>query len=63
MLEKFHLRGGKGNQDPGDPGMGKVSRGKDFFPFKQGGGGLTLDDTMTIYLTATGNGSFVNKRM
>ena len=43
--------------------MGKVSRGKDFFPFKQGGGGLTLDDTMTIYLTATGNGSFVNKRM
>ena len=41
-LEKFHLRGG--NQDPGDPGVGKV-RGDDF-SFKQGGGELTLDDTM-----------------
>ena len=39
MLEKFHLRwrGGE-NQDPGDPGVGKV-RGKGFFSFKQGVGG------------------------
>ena len=35
-LEKINLRGG--NQDPGDPGVGKVRGGKDFFPFKQGGG-------------------------
>ena len=35
-LEKFHLRWG--NQDPGDPGVGKVREGKDFFSFKQGGG-------------------------
>ena len=35
-LEKFHLRGG--NQDPGDPGVGKGREGgKDFFSFKQGG--------------------------
>ena len=34
-LEKFHLSGG--NQDPGDPGVGKV-RGEGFFSFKQGGG-------------------------
>ena len=34
-LEKFHLRGA--NQDPGDPGVGKV-RGGGFF-FLQGGGG------------------------
>ena len=33
-LEKFHLSGG--NQDPGDPGVGKV-RGEGFFSFKQGG--------------------------
>ena len=26
-----------GNQDPGDPGVGKVKGGKDFFSFKQGG--------------------------
>ena len=39
MLEKFHLRcGGGGNQDPGDPGVGKV-RGKGFFFFQAGGGG------------------------
>ena len=36
-LQKFHLRGG-GNQDPGDPGVGKVRGGEDFFPFKHGGG-------------------------
>ena len=35
MLEKFHLRGGGGNQDPGDPGVGKV-KGEGFFSFKQG---------------------------
>ena len=35
--EKFHLRGG--NQDPGDPGVGKVRGGEDFFSFRQGGGG------------------------
>ena len=54
MLEKFHLRGGKGNQDPGDPGMGKVRGGGDFFSFKQGKG-LTLDDTMnkTLILNQT----------
>ena len=34
MLEKFHLR--EGNQDPGDPGLGKV-RGEGFF-FLQAGG-------------------------
>ena len=34
-LEKFHLRGG-GDQDPGNPGVGKV-RGEGFFSFKQGG--------------------------
>ena len=33
-----------GNQDPGDPGEGKV-RGKGFFSL-QTGGGLTPDDTM-----------------
>ena len=33
-LEKFHLRGG--NQDPGDPGVGKVRGGWLFF---QAGGG------------------------
>ena len=38
MLEKFHLRGGKGNQDPGDPGMGKVRGGGGFF-FLQAGEG------------------------
>ena len=33
--------------------MGKVRRGKGFFSFKKGGGGggeLTLDDTMNLYL-------------
>ena len=37
---------GWGNQDPGNPGVGKV-RGREriFFPLKQGGE-LTLDDTM-----------------
>ena len=46
-LEKFHLRGGRGwgSQDPGDPGVGKVREGEDFFSFKHGRG-LTLDDTM-----------------
>ena len=35
-LEKFHLRGG--NQDPGDPGVGKVrGGGEDFFPSSRGG--------------------------
>ena len=43
-LEKFHLR--EWNQDPGDPGVGKV-RGGGFF-FLQAGGGLTLDDTMIL---------------
>ena len=33
-----------GNQDPGDPGVGKI-RGEGFF-FLQAGGELTLDDTM-----------------
>ena len=42
-LEKFHLR--EGNQDPGDPGMGKVRGRKGFF-FPSSGGGPTLDDTM-----------------
>ena len=44
MLEKFHLRGG--NQDPEDPGVGKVRGGEDFFLQEGGGGELTLDDTM-----------------
>ena len=35
-LEKIHLRGG--NQDPGDPGVGKVRGGGGFFSFKQGEG-------------------------
>ena len=34
-LEKFHLR--EGNQDPGDPGVGKVGGRKGFF-FLQAGG-------------------------
>ena len=29
--------GGGENQDPGDPGMGKVRGGKDFFPSSRGG--------------------------
>ena len=33
-LEKFG-RGGDGDQDPGDPGVGKVRGGEDFFSFKQ----------------------------
>ena len=33
-LEKIHLRGG--NQDPGDPGVGKVRGGEDFFPSSRG---------------------------
>ena len=40
-LEKFHLRGGGGggeNEDHGDPGLGKVREGRDFFSFNQGGG-------------------------
>ena len=38
--------GGEGDQDPGDPGVGKVRGGGDnFFSFKQGGE-LTLDHTM-----------------
>ena len=37
MLEKFHLRGR--NQDPGDPGVGKVrGGGRIFFPLQAGGG-------------------------
>ena len=45
MLEKFldYLKGG-GNQDPGDPGVGKVKGGRVFF--LQAGGELTLNDTM-----------------
>ena len=35
-LEKFHLRGG-GNQDPGDPGVGKVRGERIFFPSSRGG--------------------------
>ena len=35
----------EGNQDPGDPEVGKVRRGERIF-FLQAGGGLTLDDTM-----------------
>ena len=38
------LEGG-GDQDPGDPGVGKVKGGRVFF-LQAGGGGLTLDDTM-----------------
>ena len=38
MLEKFHLRGGGGNQDPGDPGVGKV-RGSERIFFLQAGRG------------------------
>ena len=45
MLEKFHLRGGGGNQDPGDPE--KLGGGGGFFSL-QAGGELTLDDTMSI---------------
>ena len=41
---KISLEGG-GNQDPGDPGVGKVRGGRIFFPLSRGGG-LTLDDTM-----------------
>ena len=50
MLEKFHLRGAVGNQDPGDLGVGKVRGGEDFFPSSRGrrGGGLTMDDTMKL---------------
>ena len=33
---KISLEGG--NQDPGDPGVGKVRGERIFFPFKQGGG-------------------------
>ena len=32
---KIHLRGG--NQDPGDPGVGKVTGGKDVFPWSREG--------------------------
>ena len=39
---KISLEEGR-NQDPGDPGVGKVRGGeKDFFSFKQGGGGTDL---------------------
>ena len=43
----------------GDPGVGKLRGGEDFFSFKQGGE-LTLDDTMeteiqTIYLSTYSN--------
>ena len=50
-LEKFHLRWG--SQDSGDPGVGKVRRGEGFFFLQEGGWGggeLTLDDTMNLYL-------------
>ena len=43
MLKKFHLSGR--NQDPGNPGVGKV-RGRGFFFPSSRVGGLTLDDTM-----------------
>ena len=50
-LEKFHLNGeGWGGQDPGDPGVGKVRGGNDFFSFNLSRGReLTLDDTMTAF--------------
>ena len=43
---KISLEGG--NQDTGDPGVGKVG-GKDFFPSSRGEE-LTLDDTMAKLL-------------
>ena len=46
-LEKFHFRGGE-NQDPGDPVVEKIRRGR-IFSFKQGGR-LTQDDTMVLFL-------------
>ena len=57
-LEKFG-RGGDGDQDPGDPGVGKVKGGgEDFFPFKQekvgGRGGMALDDTVPIFNWGSG---------
>ena len=33
---KISLEGG-GDQDPGDPGVGKVRGGKNFFPSSRGG--------------------------
>ena len=36
-LEKIHLMGG--NQDPGDPGVGKFRGRGEFFSFQVGGGG------------------------
>ena len=55
MLEKFHLRWGGGDQDPGDPGVGKVRGERIFFPSSRGGGGLTLDDTMYVFLIYESN--------
>ena len=50
MLEKFLLkgRGGGEDQDPGDPGVGKV-RGEKIFFLQAGRGKLTLDDTMILF--------------
>ena len=48
---KISLEGRGGNQDPGDPGVGKVRGGGGFF-FLQEGGGLTLDDAMVIRKTS-----------
>ena len=55
---KISLEGG--NQDPGDPGVGKVKGGKDFFPSSRGGGGLTLDDTMSQPKRKSTNNTWVN---
>ena len=38
QLLNFKSQGGDMNQDPGDPGVGKVRGGGGFFSFKQGGG-------------------------
>ena len=45
---KISLEGRGGNQDPGDPGVGKV-RGEGIF-FLQAGGELALDDTALTLL-------------
>ena len=47
---KISLEGG--NQDPGDPGVGKArgrGGGEEGFFFLQTGGELTLDDTMAYF--------------
>ena len=57
-LEKFG-RGGDGDQDPGDPGVGKVRGGGGFFFLQAGegggqGGGMALDDTVPIFNWGSG---------